>query len=88
MNSDGIQPGTIGVSLTGTTVIAIFKDVIESSGVRSDGIVPKFIEQSTIVHELGHALGLVNNGVSISSDHHDADNGAHCINDICVSCII
>ena len=34
---------------------------------------PRFtcVEQSTIVHEIGHAIGLVNNGVPATTAHHD-----------------
>lgn len=74
----------IGVSITGTTVIAMFKDVIESTGVRANGPVPKFVQQSTIIHEIGHALGLVGNGVTLQSSHLDAAHGAHCKNPDCV----
>jgi hypothetical protein len=75
----------LGVSVTGTSVIAMFKNVVEDSGAGSlGGVIPRFVEQSTIVHELGHALGLVNNGVTLTSDHHDRKNGAHCTNQQCV----
>jgi predicted Zn-dependent protease len=77
------QPQVIGVSITGTPVIAIFKQVVESTGFNPDGGVPKFVEQSTVVHEMGHALGLVNNGVALTSAHHDSANGAHCTNTSC-----
>jgi predicted Zn-dependent protease len=74
----------IGVSITGTTTIAIFKDVIKSitSGQAQD--TKTYTEQFTIVHEMGHALGMVNNGVSVRSNHHDAEHGAHCSNSDCV----
>ncbi len=85
LEKDGApNPAVIGVSITGTTVIAMFKDVIESTGVRANGQVPRFVEQSTIVHEIGHALGLVANGLTLQSAHHDAANGAHCTNPNCV----
>ncbi len=85
LEKDGApNPAVIGVSITGTTVIAMFKDVIESTGVSATGQVPRFVEQSTIVHEIGHALGLVANGVTLQSAHHDAANGAHCTNPNCV----
>lgn len=74
----------IGVSLSGTTVIAIFKDVVRASGMNPSGPVPKYVEQSTLVHEMGHALGLVNNGVPHSTAHHDSAHGAHCTSSQCV----
>lgn len=80
---DGVpNQNVIGVSISGTTVIAIFKDVVKSTG--STGPVPKFVEQSTLIHEMGHALGLVNNGVPMVTPHQDTDHGAHCNNPDCV----
>jgi hypothetical protein len=37
-----------------------------------------------VVHEIGHALGLVNDGVDMVADHHDVQNGKHCTNQDCV----
>ena len=79
----GPRPNVLAVSIGSTGVIAMFKDVIAGTG----GVVPnveKFVEQSTLVHELGHAVGLVANGVATTSAHHDAAHGAHCTNDGCV----
>lgn len=84
-NEDGTpNPSTLGFQISGTPVVIIFKDVIRSTGVRANGFVPKYVEQSTIVHELGHALGLVNNGLPLTSDHQDSAHGAHCSNPTCV----
>lgn len=71
----------IGFNISGTPVIAIFKEVIEASG---GTVVRRFVEQSTLVHEMGHALGFVNSGVPVSQDHQDQEHGAHTINDDCV----
>lgn len=68
----------IGVSIEGTSIIAIFKPVL------SQAANPLFVEQSSLVHEFGHAVGLVNLELPVTSDHHDAANGAHCTNRDCV----
>lgn len=68
--------GIIGFHINGTRIIAVFKDVIRSTG--PSPIVPKYVEQSTLVHEMGHALGLVNNGVPMTTNHQDKEHGAHC----------
>ena len=82
LGSDGqVNTNTIGFSVTGTRFIAMFKDVIKSTG---SLLVPKYVEQSTLVHEMGHALGLVNNGLTLTSSHHDSSHGAHCTNTNCV----
>ncbi len=35
-------------------------------------------------HEIGHVLGLVNNGAPMQTDHEDQDNQRHCKHDDCV----
>lgn len=77
------NPNVIGFSVTGTTTILMFKDVIKSTG-GALAIVPKYVEQSTLVHEMGHAVGFVNNGLPTTSNHHDSPHGAHCSNSNCV----
>lgn len=84
-NSDGsANTSVIGYSVSGTNVILIFKQVVQSTGALPTGPVPKFVEQSTLVHELAHAIGFVNNGVTLTSAHHDSAHGAHCSNPNCV----
>ncbi|MBA3393378.1 MAG: hypothetical protein H0T89_12075 [Deltaproteobacteria bacterium] len=80
----GVRPTVLGVSLGGTGVIAMFKDVIRTTSVPAFPNVVRFVEQSTLVHELGHAIGLVGNGVEPTVDHKDTEHGAHCTNDACV----
>ena len=65
-------------------IIAMFKPVIESTSVGPLGVVERYVEQATLVHEFGHAVGLVNNGLPLTSEHHDAEHGAHCNNEDCV----
>jgi len=72
----------LGINVNGSSVLAIFKPVINSASSASSA--RTLIEQTTVVHEIGHALGLVNNGVEPTSDHHDEQNGAHCTNEKCV----
>lgn len=82
-DGDGPHPEVLAVSIGTTGVIAMFKDVIAGTG----GVGPnveRFVEQSTLVHEMGHALGLVANGVATTTAHHDSAHGAHCTNDRCV----
>tara|TARA_R110002049_G_scaffold90785_3_gene227275 strand:- start:305 stop:1102 length:798 start_codon:yes stop_codon:yes gene_type:complete len=84
-NQDGVtNPNIIGVSLAGTTLIAIFKDVVESASAGSPQSVAKFMEQSTLVHEFGHVVGLVDNGLNMSTPHIDEEHGHHCDNPNCV----
>lgn len=83
-DQEGIKSNIIGINITGTLIITIFKDVVENMGNTTDDNFAKFSEQSTLVHEVGHAFGLVNNGIKQSSEHHDHEHGAHCSNEKCV----
>ncbi len=75
------QRQVLGVSINGRGIIAMFKPVIESA---APAPLRAFVEQSVLIHEFGHAVGLVNSGLPLTSDHHDAENGAHCTNRQCV----
>jgi predicted Zn-dependent protease len=83
---DGTRRRTdvLGVSLGTTGVIAVFKPVVTTTAQGSPPYVARFLEQSTLIHEFGHAVGLVNNGVPTTSGHHDGAHGAHCTNEACV----
>jgi hypothetical protein len=83
-DANGPNPNVLGVSLGGSGVIAMFKDVIRASGGVGLGNVARYVEQSTLVHELAHSIGLVDNGVVMAADHKDSAHGAHCTNDKCV----
>lgn len=74
----------IGFHISNTKIMAIFKDVIRNSSGGQLQMVPKYVEQATLIHEMGHALGLVNNGLPLTSSHQDTAHGAHCKNPECV----
>lgn len=83
-DENGKNDAVLGVSLGTTGVLAMFKPVIASSGLPAFPAVERFVEQSTLVHEIGHAVGLVDNGVSMVANHKDAAHGAHCTDTKCV----
>lgn len=80
-DDDRVKKSVLGVSVTETGIIAIFKPTIRSS---RDPRVRVFVEQSTLIHEFGHSVGLVNNGLPMVRPHHDKAHGAHCTNPDCV----
>lgn len=78
-----VRQDVLGVSIGKTGVIAMFKPVIASTSVFPN--TRKFVEQSTLIHEFGHAVGLVNNGVAMVEPHQDDAHGAH---DSASSCVM
>ncbi len=78
----GPLPGVLGISIGDQ--IAMFKDVIDSTNVPLAPNVVRYVEQSTLIHELSHSIGLVDNGVHMASAHKDVSHGAHCDNPDCV----
>jgi hypothetical protein len=81
-DANGPNNAVLGVSLGDTGVIAMFKDVVRSSSNLSN--IQRYVEQSTMVHELAHGIGLVNNGVPLTTAHQDTAHGAHCTDTSCV----
>lgn len=81
------QTQVLGVSV-GSFTVAIFKPVIDAiqggGGIIGGGSPKYMVEQATVTHEIGHALGLVNNGVDLHSAHQDDSHGKHCDNTDCV----
>ena len=79
---DALQMNVMGIQITGTTVVAVFKPLI--TALRGALVVREYAEQSVVIHEIGHAIGLVNNGLPLASSHHDSQHEAHCTNTDCV----
>lgn len=65
-----------------TTSIAIFKESIRSSG-GLPGVLfgSRDVEEAVLVHEFGHAIGLVNNGVPMVRGHEDGEHPGHSTNE-------
>lgn len=79
-DKSGRQDTVLGVSIGTTGVIAMFKPVIAGTG-----LLARRVEQTTLLHELGHAFGLVDNGLSpVDAGHVDREHGAHCTSDQCI----
>ncbi|MCR9204701.1 MAG: hypothetical protein NXH75_09000 [Halobacteriovoraceae bacterium] len=83
-DESGSKPSVLGVHITNSMVVVIFKDNIDAIRSSQGLAVARFSEQSVLIHEFGHALGLVNNGVSPQTAHHDSEHGGHCTNSNCV----
>ncbi len=96
---DGEPRGDVlGVNVAGTPFVAIFKQVVlstvfwpvtegapcEPPPCNQPSLFELLAEQLVVVHESAHALGLVDNGVPLSSPHRDHAHGRHCANPRCV----
>jgi predicted Zn-dependent protease len=65
----------LGLHFSGLKVAFIFKDnLMRFTG--TDEFLRR-IEQATVVHELGHVVGLTNNGVPMASPHEDTEHPHH-----------
>lgn len=85
--ANGDELDVLGVSLGDTGVIAVFTQAIEDTIVGEDATplaTRGYLQQTTLLHELGHGVGLVNNGIAMATPHQDEEHGAHCDNPDCV----
>ncbi len=68
----------LGVALAGDT-IAIFSDRVSAAS--NILVSTNKIHEAVIVHEFGHLLGLVDNGIPMVTNHEDSQNQGHSNND-------
>jgi hypothetical protein len=80
----GADPNILGVQITGTSVLAVSKPAMVAAASGELPYVENYMEQLCLVHEMGHALGLVNYGIPQTSPHQDTAHGAHCTSTSCV----
>jgi hypothetical protein len=83
-DGSGPDPNVLAVQITGTSVLALFKQALTGATIGDPSYVGRYMEQSTLVHEMGHALGLVNDGLPMVVNHQDTAHGNHCTNSACV----
>lgn len=72
----------LGVNFSGFPFSFVFKDIVVGAG--GDSVGQRYVEQATVVHELGHAIGLVNNGLPMVSSHEDGAHARHSSDSNCV----
>jgi hypothetical protein len=82
-DADYASNGVVGIAYR-NTAICLFEKTIQanSGGINQAGRVK--VETGVLLHEIGHLLGLTNNGTSMTSPHEDAANKAHCNNSNCL----
>lgn len=82
---DSAMGSTLGLAW-GSTHIVMYQSTIEDS---CDGLVLReqvcaSAQRSIWLHEVGHVIGLVDNGLAMTSDHRDPAHGAHDIDEGCI----
>lgn len=77
-----LKENVVGVNINNTSIVAVFKPTIEQLSTSDE--TKRKVEQNVIVHEVGHAFGLVRKGIPLASNHHDTENEHHCTNRECV----
>ncbi len=83
--TDGIytKENVLGFAYYNTSVAIMEERIRQISGGFGEPST-SVVEESVIKHELGHLLGLVNNGTPAIANHHDEEHGAHCTNEDCL----
>jgi hypothetical protein len=81
--------GTVLGVAWGQRFIALFQDALRSNcegglfgGLEQDAC--EAAERNVWAHEMGHVIGLVDNGVPMQTDHRDAEHGRHDSNEGCL----
>ena len=78
-------PNVLGIAYNNTSV-ALFAETIDQY--TGGALEPSFatVEGAVAQHEVGHLLGLVNNGTAMQAEHEDQDepNGHHCDDQSCL----
>lgn len=80
-----------GITVSGTQIgpVTVFLDTIERlrspvGPVTLPREVRDEVERATLLHEAGHAMGLVNNGLPMVEDHEDGEHAGHSANEASV----
>ncbi len=80
---DSDNEKTLGIAYRNTSMV-IFEETIQGLSDDIDEPERHKLERAVINHEMGHNLGLVDNGSPMQTDHRDKDKGSHCDNDNCL----
>lgn len=77
------KANVVGIAYRNTSVCLFGKTIESNSGGINQASRVK-VESGVLLHEIGHILGLVNNGTGMVTPHEDNDNRAHCTNTNCL----
>ncbi len=88
-DAKGPRPDVLAATLRPLAIVAVFVPHVRAAAQNATGavrgeILARYTEQASLIHELGHALGLVNHEVPLATPHEDVDHRFHCVNRACV----
>ena len=88
-DANGPRPDVLAATLRPLAIVAIFVPHVRAAAANATGavraeILARFTEQTSLIHEFGHALGLVNHEAPLATPHEDIDHHFHCVNRACV----
>ncbi len=78
-----VSDNVLGIAYYNTSMALFGAKIDEASGGLFQHGRDK-IEATVMLHEFGHILGLVNNGVDMQENHQDEENGSHCDESTCL----
>jgi predicted Zn-dependent protease with MMP-like domain len=76
----GIAIGHDRIALFGASIA----DACAAVAPRLQGVVCGLAEASVLLHEIGHATGLVAGGLPMAAPHQDSEHGAHDVDEDCI----
>ncbi|MES2644303.1 MAG: hypothetical protein V4850_32760 [Myxococcota bacterium] len=82
-DNDTDEGRILGYAYHGSSLIMFAETMADVSGGLLLGLGGD-VEPTVLVHEAGHLLGLVNNGVDMVEDHQDTEHGHHDQNEDCI----
>lgn len=82
-SQDDEESFALGAAYNSSSLVFFGPRIVESSGGFSRPPLP-ILETTVALHELGHLLGLVNNGTKMVHDHEDEEYESHCDNQGCL----
>ncbi len=74
---------TLGFAYRNTS-LCIFGKTIANFSDKKGYLSRMALESGVLEHEIGHILGLLNNGSPLTSQHEDPDHQKHCVNENCL----
>ncbi|MES1197725.1 MAG: M12 family metallo-peptidase [Chitinophagaceae bacterium] len=82
-NGNYTDASVLGAAYKNTSVVLFGKKIHDNSGGLGQSSATK-LEATVAEHEMGHLLGLVDNGTPMLTNHKDANHGSHCNNNNCL----